>query len=71
MQKLAARTQFEWGDFRILLAVHREGGLVGAASKLGLDATTVARRIRHLAVEAIEVVHPGPACEVGVAKLHP
>lgn len=37
-----------WDDFRIFLAVQRAGGLVGAARRLGLDHTTVARRLTSL-----------------------
>ncbi len=37
-----------WDDFRIFLAVHRAGGLVGAARRLGVDHTTVARRLSAL-----------------------
>lgn len=37
-----------WDDFRIFLAVQRAGGLVGAARRLGVDHTTVARRLSAL-----------------------
>lgn len=37
-----------WDDFRIFLAVQRAGGLVGAGRRLGLDHTTVARRLTAL-----------------------
>lgn len=37
-----------WDDFRIFLSVHRAGGLVGAARRLGVDHTTVARRLSAL-----------------------
>ncbi|MDR3513547.1 MAG: LysR family transcriptional regulator [Caulobacteraceae bacterium] len=37
-----------WDDLRIFLAVAREGGLLPAARRLGLDHTTVARRISTL-----------------------
>lgn len=37
-----------WDDFRIFLAVERAGGLVGAGRRLGLDHTTVARRLTSL-----------------------
>lgn len=37
-----------WDDFRYFLAVARTGQLARAASSLGVDATTVARRIRKL-----------------------
>ena len=37
-----------WDDLRIFLAVAREGGLMPAARRLGLDHTTVARRLTAL-----------------------
>ncbi len=37
-----------WDDFRVFLAVQRAGGLVGAARRLGVDHTTVARRLTAL-----------------------
>lgn len=39
---------FDWDDLRVLLAVHREGTLVGAARRLRMDATTAGRRIAAL-----------------------
>jgi DNA-binding transcriptional LysR family regulator len=39
---------FDWDDVRFFLAVGREGNLVRAAAALGLDATTVGRRIGSL-----------------------
>lgn len=36
---------FDWDDVRFFLAVGREGNLARAATSLGLDATTVGRRI--------------------------
>lgn len=39
---------FDWDDLRFLLAVHREGTLVGAGRRLRVDATTVGRRITAL-----------------------
>jgi len=38
----------EWGDLRFLLAVAREGSASRAANALGVDQTTVIRRIAHL-----------------------
>lgn len=38
----------KWDDLNILLAVQRGGGLAGAARRLGVDKTTVARRLRAL-----------------------
>jgi DNA-binding transcriptional LysR family regulator len=41
--------QFEnWTDLRFLLAVHRQGTLIGAARELDVDQTTVTRRLRAL-----------------------
>jgi DNA-binding transcriptional LysR family regulator len=37
-----------WNDLRFLLALHRAGTLTGAASRLGVDQTTVTRRLRAL-----------------------
>jgi DNA-binding transcriptional LysR family regulator len=39
------REVFDWDDVRFFLAVGREGNLARAATMLGLDATTVGRRI--------------------------
>jgi len=38
----------DWDDLRFFLAVHRTGSLAGAASQLGLNATTVGRRLTAL-----------------------
>ena len=38
----------KWDDIRVALAVHRSGSLVGAGRALGLDPTTVGRRIQAL-----------------------
>jgi DNA-binding transcriptional LysR family regulator len=38
----------DWNDFRYFLALAREGTLAGAARALGVDATTVSRRIAAL-----------------------
>lgn len=41
--------QFEnWNDLRFLLALHRKGTLIGAATELDVDQTTVTRRLRAL-----------------------
>ena len=37
-----------WDDLRIFLAVARGGGLLAAARRLGLDHSTVARRLSSL-----------------------
>jgi DNA-binding transcriptional LysR family regulator len=37
-----------WNDLRYLLALHRAGTLTGAAGQLGVDQTTVTRRLRAL-----------------------
>ena len=36
---------FDWDDLRYFLALHRHGSLVGAASAVGADPTTVSRRV--------------------------
>jgi DNA-binding transcriptional LysR family regulator len=38
----------DWNDLRYVLAVSREGSYAAAARRLGIDATTVARRLRAL-----------------------
>ncbi|MEX0827798.1 MAG: LysR family transcriptional regulator, partial [Haliea sp.] len=38
----------QWDDARILLAVAREGSFSGAAKRLGVQHSTVSRRIREL-----------------------
>ena len=35
----------EWGDFRVFLAVMREGSTLAASRGLGINQTTVSRRI--------------------------
>lgn len=40
--------QVNWDDLRVLLAISRAESLAGAADLLGLDATTVSRRIKGL-----------------------
>jgi DNA-binding transcriptional LysR family regulator len=47
---MAAKTQngFRWDDARILLALHRGGTLSAAGMSLGIDASTVGRRIEAL-----------------------
>ena len=41
--------QFEnWNDLRFLLALHRKGTIIGAATELDVDQTTVTRRLRAL-----------------------
>jgi DNA-binding transcriptional LysR family regulator len=50
-----------WDDLRIFLAVARDGGLVGAARRLGLDHTTVARRLTTLETAlSARLVHRSP-----------
>ncbi len=39
---------FNWDDVRFFLAVHREGNLARAGSAIGLDATTIGRRLTNL-----------------------
>lgn len=50
-----------WDDLRIFVAVARAGGMVGAGGRLGLDHTTVARRVRSLETAlGAELVHRSP-----------
>lgn len=39
---------FDWDDLRLFLGVAREGSTPGAAQKLGINQTTVARRLAAL-----------------------
>ena len=41
-------TQFDWEQIRLFLAVVRERSLAGAAQRLGLDVSTVSRRLDRL-----------------------
>jgi DNA-binding transcriptional LysR family regulator len=36
----------DWNDLRLVLAVARAGGLIGAAKALGVDHSTAFRRLR-------------------------
>ena len=38
----------DWSDYQIFLSVARGGKLARAAAALGIDATTVSRRLRRL-----------------------
>ena len=38
----------DWDDLRVFLTTGRSGSFSGAGARLGMDATTVARRIRRL-----------------------
>jgi DNA-binding transcriptional LysR family regulator len=50
-----------WDDLRIFLAVARSGGLVSAARRLGVDHTTVARRLTALETAlGARLVHRSP-----------
>jgi DNA-binding transcriptional LysR family regulator len=40
--------QLDWDNLRVFMELHRAGTLVGAARTLGMDATTVGRRIERL-----------------------
>ncbi len=40
-----AKTQASWDDVRIFLAVHRNRTLAAAAGRLGVDTSTVSRRL--------------------------
>jgi DNA-binding transcriptional LysR family regulator len=53
----------EWGDFKVLLALGRAGSLAGAARMLGVDASTVSRRLGAVeeAVGTVLIVRGGRA----------
>lgn len=57
----AAMPEPEWSDFRVVLALHRGGSFAGAARLLGVDASTVSRRLAAIekAVGAILIVRGG------------
>jgi len=40
--------QLDWNNLRVFIELHRAGTLVGAARALGMDATTVGRRVERL-----------------------
>ncbi|HVY46249.1 MAG TPA: LysR family transcriptional regulator, partial [Minicystis sp.] len=44
-------TMLDWDQVRVFLAVARAGQLAGAAARLGLDVSTVSRRIDRLEAE--------------------
>ncbi len=46
--RLQNRTMFDWNDLKALLAVARDGSTLAAARALGVNQTTVARRIEAL-----------------------
>jgi DNA-binding transcriptional LysR family regulator len=48
---MTAKMQVDWTAFRDLLAFARAGSVAAAAKELGIDATTVTRRIRRLEKE--------------------
>lgn len=48
---MTAKTQVDWTAFRDLLAFAREGSVSAAAKTLGIDATTLTRRLRRLEQE--------------------
>lgn len=51
----------EWGDFRYFLAIARAGSLTGAARELGVEHTTVGRRLSALeAVLGVRLFLRGP-----------
>jgi DNA-binding transcriptional LysR family regulator len=66
----------EWSDLRYVLTVARAGTLAAAARRLGVNQTTVARRIAAaevaLATRLFErrngVLHPTPAGEAAIAR---
>ena len=56
-------TEPEWGDFKVLLALGRAGSVAGAARILGVDGSTVSRRLAaaEKAAGAILIVRGGRA----------
>jgi len=48
MQGQEERMNPEWGDFKILIALQRGGSVAGAARELGVDSSTVSRRLAAL-----------------------
>ena len=51
VQKIAYMAEFDWNDLRAFLAVVRTGRLVAAAHQLGIDHSTLSRRIGGLEKE--------------------
>lgn len=52
--------ELNWNDLRILLALRRAGTLAGAARQLGIDETTVSRRLRALEhTTGLALLQPG------------
>lgn len=45
---MSARTSLSWDDLRVVLAVHRRGSHGGAGRLLGVDPTTIGRRVSAL-----------------------
>jgi DNA-binding transcriptional LysR family regulator len=45
---VASAQQVDWNDIRLFLSVLREGGMRAASQTLGVDASTVSRRLAHL-----------------------
>ena len=43
---------FDWDDLRTVLALARSGGLAGAAAALGVNQSTVFRRVNRLEARA-------------------
>jgi len=41
-----ASTADDWNDLKLVLAIVRAGGLIGAASAMGIDHSTAFRRLR-------------------------
>jgi DNA-binding transcriptional LysR family regulator len=46
--RLAGVTDPEWSDFKVILALHRGGSVAGAARVLGVDHSTISRRLSAL-----------------------
>lgn len=54
-----------WDDLRIFLAMARASNLAAAATRLAIDATTVARRLRRLEADLdVTLFEPGPRGQV-------
>src|SRR5438270_13236118 len=59
---------FDWDDLRVVLAIARAGSLGGAATRLGINQSTVFRRINRLEAElAVRLFERLPAGYVPTA----
>jgi DNA-binding transcriptional LysR family regulator len=68
-QIMPANTPLDWSGLRDLLAFARKGSLDAAALSLGIDATTLARRLKRLEIEAgtVFTLHNGRRLELTAA----